>query len=634
MIPKHVKEALYASLGPLTSGIRNEFFAEMFSAAVEQYIEGDKTLFQFLKGLERAPVGIEEFLDSPQFFGSSDLSVWPEVRRAIVNINRYWWKPLGEGAYEEALLGGATGTGKSTIAIVTTIYHTYLLSCLKSPQKWYGLPKATSLVFAIMGAKPRVVSKVLYLPMRKFIEGMPYFQAHCRMDKLIESEMVFNDKNIRIAQSGGDEDAILGEAIIGGIIDEINFMNVVTRSKKAEVTSGRAGLYDQAEQTFSTMQRRKRGRFTRPGPTLGVILPSSSTRYRGDFCDKRKKFLADNKVTTAYTYFPRQYEVAPATRYSGRTFRLVIGNDVHHDTRVLRDDEAVPEGAWIERVPIEYINDFKNKPYDALRDVLGISSNALSPFIKSRHKVYACALKGEDFGITSILERDHVILGEHGMPRVRPGVYCQNPSRPRYVHIDLSRTRDRCGISMLRFDGMVKVSRKAGMSELMPVAVVEMALSIQPDANNEIDVAEIRAFVKMLKQKHGFPIRAVSYDGVDSRESIQSWRRDGLRASMISVDRTSVPYKQFRDALYDERVLMRDDPVVLAEIFDLEYDETKDKVDHPVNGSKDISDAICGAYFSMLERKSTWTAAADDDKAYDDGQRADDTERHDEERRA
>jgi hypothetical protein len=208
-----------------------------------------------------------------------------------------------------------------------------------------------------------------------------------------------------------------------------------------------------------------------------------------------------------------------------------------------------------------------------------------------------------------------------------------NPSRPRYVHIDLSRNEDRCGISMIRFEGMRTVQRASGLPELLPVAVVEMACSISPDANNEIDVAEVRAFVKHLKTKYGFPIKGVSYDGVDSRESIQAWRKDGLRATMISVDRTSVPYKQFRDAMYDRRVLLPDDEVLLEEILDLEYDEDKDKVDHSVNGSKDVSDSVCGAYHNMLERRTTWTVAAADDLAFEEAGRASYDARFDEERR-
>lgn len=626
--------AFLGAVDTIAQGLQNAQFALMYKTAVEDMVKGDPTLFQFMKELERVPVPIEEFIDGSEFLGATDFRLWPGVRKAVVDINRNWWKPLDQGAYNEADLMGATGTGKTSIAIVTTLYHVYLLSCMKNPQGWYGFPKATSIVFAIMGAKPRVVNKVIYLPMRTLVDSMPYFQKHMRPDKLIESEMFFPEKNIRIAQSGGDEDSILGEAIIGGVIDEINFMNVVLRSKKAEVSTGRAGLYDQAEQVFSTMQRRKRGRFTRPGPSIGIVIPSSSTRYRGDFTDKRRQFVVKNGIKTAYIYCPKQYEVAPQERYSGRTFRLVIGNDVYHDTRVLRDDEVVPDGAWIENVPVEYIDDFLNRPYDALRDVLGISNNAISPFIKTRYKVIECTEAGKDLGLESILVRDHVILGEHGMPQVKVGTYCMNPSRPRYVHIDLSRNADRCGVAMLRFDGMRTVKRKNGMSELLPVATVELACTITPDANNEIDVAEVRAFVKHLKMKYGYPIKAVSYDGVDSRESIQAWRKDGMRATMISVDRSSTPYKQMRDAMYDTRLVLPDDEVLVTEIIELEFDETKDKVDHPVNGSKDLSDAVCGAYTNMLERKSTWTAAAVDDANYEAAQRAVYDERFDAPRRS
>lgn len=626
--------AFLSAVDTMSDRVQNRMFAGMYREAVHRHVlYDDDSLFRFLLQLERTPVGIEEFIDSPEFLGATDLELWPEVRASIVEINQNWWRGMEEGAFNEAVLMGATGTGKTSIAIVSTLYHLYLLSCLTNPQAIYGLPKATSIVFAIMGAKPRVVNKVIYIPMRKLVESMPYFQKHFMPSKLLESEMYFEEKNIRVAQAGGDEDAILGEAIIGGVIDEINFMNVVLRSKKAEISSGRAGLYDQAQQVHSTMTRRKRGRFTRPGPMLGIVFASSSTKYRGDFTDRHKKFVEEQGIKTTYIYNKRQFDVVPASRFSGRKFRLVIGNDIHHDTRVLNDGEVVPDGAWVVEVPVEYKDDFLKKPYDALRDVLGVAHNALSPFIKTRHKVFECITAGKEAGLESFLVRDHVILGEHGMPQVKTGTYCQNPSRPRYVHIDLSRNEDRCGIAMVRFDGMREVQRTNGLKELLPVATVEMSCSIQPDANNEIDVAEVRAFVKHLRTRFGFPIKGVSYDGVDSRESIQAWRKDGMRASMVSVDRSSTPYKQFRDAMYDTRILLLDDDTVTTEILDLEYDEDKDKVDHSVNGSKDVADAICGAYTNMLEKRSTWLAAASDSETYEMMGRASYDGRFEEERR-
>ncbi len=607
--------------------LENVYFAEMYYQSVERrMLYDDTTLFDFMAQLESVPVDIETFLDSKEFLGATDFTIWPEVRQTLIDINRYWWtgtnRKLNGKAYDGATLCGATGTAKTTISMVSTLYHLYLLDCCKNPQAIYGLPKNTSIVFALMAAKPHVMKKVIYVPMRKYVEQMPYFQKHMLPDKQIESEMYFVDKNIRIVPAGGDEDAILGEAIIGGIVDEINFMNVVLRSKKAEVTSGRAGLYDQAEQVHSTMTRRKRGRFTRPGPMIGIVFASSSTRYKGDFTDKRKALVQKGELKSEYVYDRRQFDVVPKERFTTGTFRFMIGNEMQHDTRVLRDDEASPVGAYIVEIPREYLEDFITKPYDSMRDVLGISNNALSPFIKTRNKIAECVEAGRTFGLRSFLQKDHVILGEHGMPRIEADHYCMNPSRPRYVHIDLSRNGDACGVAMLRFEGMAEVARSNGVRELMPVAVVEMACTIKPDANNEIDVAEIRAFVQHLKSKYGYPIKAVTYDNVDSRESIQQWRKSGMRAGQLSVDRGSAPYKQFRDAMYDVRILLPDDNLLVGEILDLEYDENKDKVDHPVHGTKDCSDAVCGAYVSMLERKSTWSAAMSDDHAHVEQQRA------------
>ena len=600
----------------LADELPNKGFGELYYTSVDRKLRfGDDSYFKFMAQLERTPVDIEEFLDGEDYLGATDLEIWPEVRQTIIDINRYWWKN-GHGAYDQVVLMGATSTAKSTIATITTLYSLYLLSCLKNPQNIYGLPKTTSIVFAIMAAKPNVMKKVVYMPMRKMVEAMPYFQKHLRPDKMIEAEMYFPEKNIRVVPAGGDEDAILGEAVIGGIIDEINFMNVVLRSKKAEVTSGRAGVYDRAQQVHTTMVRRKSGRFITRGPSIGAVIASSSTRYKGDYTDKLRDQVTKGQLKATFIYNRRQYEVWPQDRYSGRTFRLLIANDMQHDTRVLLDDEKAPEGAWIENVPVEYIEQFMTNPYDALRDVMGISNNSLSPFIKSRYKVYECVEVGKEVGLESILVRDHVILGQHGMPQVKEGNYCMNPSRPRYVHIDLSRNADRCGIAMVRFDGMVSVSRTNGDIELLPKCTVEMALTIEPDTNNEIDVAEVRAFVKHLRYKYGYPIKAVSYDGVDSRESIQTWRKSGMRASMISVDRSTAPYKQMRDAMYDRRMILPDNDILVQEILSLEHDETKDKIDHPVHFTKDCADAVCGAYHSMLERKSTWAGGAAADEAH------------------
>lgn len=608
----------------------NKLFGAMYAEAVRRKVEeDDEALFKFMEALERPPVSIEEFIDSPELLGATDLSLWPEVRTALIEINCNWWRGAGRGAYAEAVLKGATATAKSTIAMVTTLYHLYLLSCLKVPQALYGLPKATSIVFAIMAAKPHVTKKVVYMPMRKMIEEMPYFQKHLRFDRLIESEMYFVEKNIRVVPGGSDADSILGEAIIAAILDEINFMHMVLKSKKAEVSTGRAGLYDQATTIHEATTRRKKGRFITKGPMIGLVIASSSTRYKGDFTDKREEQAKRLNEKDVYIYNKKQYEVWPQDRYCGDTFRLLVGNDTITDTRVLGDAEQVPEGSLVLDVPVEYKVDFQRSPHDSLRDVIGMSTSSISPFIRRRFKIYDCITAGAEDGLESFLMKDNVILGVDGMPQVKRHHYCQNPSRPRYVHIDLAVTGDRVGIAMVRFDGLQEIARSSGGSEMLPVVSVEMACSIEPDAGNEIDLAEIRMWVKQLRDIFGYPIKAVTYDSYQSTESRQQWKKQGMKTGAVSVDRTSAPYKQLRDAINDTRIKFYEQPVLVNELFELEYDATKDKIDHPVHGGKDVADAVCGAYTTLLERRASWLVVAGDDKAHADGMRADYASRYD-----
>lgn len=906
-------------------------------------------------------------------------------------------------------------TGKTSLCEVTTLYHLHILACLKQPQTLYGLPKTTSIIFPIMAAKPHVTKKVVYQPIRKMIEDIPWFQKHLQMDKLIESEVYFKEKNIRIVVGGADADSILGEAVIGGIIDEINFMNVVLKSKKSEVTSGRMGIYDQAQTIYEAMTRRKKSRFINKGPQIGIILVSSSTRYKGDFTDKRTKHVETKHEKGVYIYNKKQYEVWPQDRYTGETFNLMVGNEVLSDTRVMEDNEVVPEGTLVLAVPIEYKSDFLKNPHDSLRDIVGISTSSISPFFRRRFKILECIQAGEAEGLQSFLVKDNVVLGVDGLPQVKSGHYCMNPSRPRYVHIDLSLNNDNCiaagqqvlladgtyrsielvregdkvitqdgstqhvtathdngckkvlsvgvygwpdnlvatpnhrvwavkrsavsyasgrlvkpnakkftgrsskaakarykftpefvelstlspgdflvtprpkqaeylnlggipltyaagyiaglfaaegslycvgkqehvafslheneteilrrltdalvntfgvkvrvihatvgkgvqirtssckaltafvyasvgeyshrkhmkvwrtgnsafhsglchgyvdgggcvayddsgattsfavksvspvmarsfywlltangytatidarvgytseykgtvvthkpcwtvkvsgraqlarfaawgagydetpcsmtmaleeyilrpiqtvamvgsarvydltiegnssyvvgtsvvhncGIAMLRFDGLRKVTREGGQIEALPICSVEMAVSIKPDAQNEIQIAEIRMWVKQLRDVFGYPIKAVTYDGLMGIESQQQWRKDGMKTGYVSVDKTSVPYKQLRDAISDTRVLMYHSDVLLNELFELEYDTVKDKVDHPINGGKDVADSVCGAYTTLLQRRSSWMAAASDDAAHVATERRDYESRFDDER--
>lgn len=604
----------------------NKLFADMYLLAMERKVfHDDDTFLEFIEQMEQQPVSIEEFLDSPDFLAATDLELWPQVRQAIIDINKDWWKGP-DHAITEALLMGATSTGKSEIAKVTMAYHLHLLHCMLQPQLIYGLPSSTSIVFVIQAAKPHVTKRILYTPLRVYVEAMPWFQKYARPTKHIEAEMFFTEKNIRVVQGGSDADAILGEAIIGGAVDEVNFMQVVEQSKRAEVAEGsRGGRYDQAQNLHDTLTRRRKGRFLYSGPSLGVITLSSSTRYRGDFTDRRAEQITDNNLRGCYIFNKAQYEVWPSDRYSGEKFRLLIENEAAADIRILKPEERAPEGATVIEIPVEYQENFEIDSAGALRDVVGRSVKSINPFLRRREKVNEAVIQGTEMGLESFLVKDNVILGLEGMPLVTRGHYCQTPSKPRYVHIDLSSTGDRCGIAMVRFDGFQDIVRSTGETEVLPIATCEMAVTILPNHSAEIDIGEVRTWVRQLKVTYGYPIRGITYDGWNSLESRQQWKKQGMRTGLQSVDRSCVPYKNLRDALYDGRLRLYFQDILLDELISLEFDEKacngQGRVEHPPKGSKDVADALCGAYWLLLNRSKTWEGFADVGERSDLGDR-------------
>jgi len=383
-------------------------------------------------------------------------------------------------------------------------------------------------------------------------------------------------------------------------------MNVVKRSKKAALGTGRDGTYDQGQNLYDTVTRRKKGRFLSQGPNVGVLVVGSSTRYVKDFTDRRKAQVQSRGIETVYVYDKAQYDVVPADRFCGEKFRLVISATSSSDIRVLDDNEKVPTNATVIEVPVEYKEQFINDPAGALRDVVGKSAAAINPFFRQPSRIFAAVIAGQEAGLESFLHKDNVVLAMDGMPQVITGHYCQNPGKPRYVHIDLSKNSDRCGVAMVRFDGMTYSSRVGEENELLPMVSVEMAVTIEPDHGSEIDLAEVRMWVKRLKTHYGYPIRAVTYDGYNSLESTQQWKRMGMKTGVVPIDRSSIYYKQLRDAIYDGRIHLFQQDVLIDELKSLEYDETKDKIDHPVEGGKDCADAVCAAYHTLITRSSSW----------------------------
>jgi hypothetical protein len=255
--------------------------ARVAEHAARQVFEHQNPEFvRALSRMKRLPVSIEEFMDGQDFLGGVEYDIWPALKQDVVEMNPDVL--IGQEPVHEVMLGGATGTGKTHSASATLMYQTYLLTCFDRPQKMFGLTPQTPIVFMLQSISSAITKRVLYQPLRLTMTAMRYFQRYVPHDRYVESELHF-DQNIRIIPALASLQSILGQAVCGALLDEVNFMSVVEHSKKTAGPDGMGGKFDQAEEIYTNITRRRKRSFTTRGVSIGCICTVSSTRYKDDF---------------------------------------------------------------------------------------------------------------------------------------------------------------------------------------------------------------------------------------------------------------------------------------------------------------------------------------------------------------
>ena len=146
--------------------------------------------------------------------------------------------------------------------------------------------------------------------------------------------------------------------------------------------------------------------------------------------------------------------------------------------------------------------------------------------------------------------------------------------------------------------------------ELKPYIVIDMLLRIHAPAGREIFIGDVRRIIYHLRDDLGFKITRVSMDGFQSTETRQQLERRRIETEIVSVDRTTLPYEDLREAIYENRIdfpkymiRLRDDDTEMTEILVKELSELVDdgkKVDHSETGSKDVADAVAGVVYGLM----------------------------------
>lgn len=553
------------------------------------------------------PVSMAQFVKDPYYLGNTCENIYPKLLEDLIE--------LFSGGYHESIFTGSIGWGKTFAASVGVCRVLYELSCLHDPYKTLGIAKDTNISLVCLSVNEQLATKVAFENIASKIKASPYFQKNFPFEPT-KKELRFPN-SIWVAARATTDTSSLGLNVIGGLLDETNFMP--TKGKDA----ARYGSVDHAEVIYNSIQRRMKSRFQKKGKLPGMLFIVSSKKTSEDFTARRiRQARGDPSV------FVRDYALWDVKRenYADEVFHVIVGNE-QTPSKILDPSEAAalkvkqPENTTLLEVPEDFRPDFEADLEGSIRDLAGCATVAISPFIQRREKIleaveqdkrtygpnrhpFSTVSYDPSKGGSFLWEKMIRDIEERQMPGVsatvrRPII---NPQAPRHIHIDPALRNDALGFCMAHIAGWKDVIRRSDQGtqymERAPVYVVDLVLQVLPPPGEEIILGDIRRIIYEL-HGHGYMITHVSLDSFQSRDTLQQLQQKGYAADLVSVDTSMEPYETLKTAIYENRLFVYDYPPLLKELQQLEKDAVRRKVDHPPKGSKDVADALAGCCYTL-----------------------------------
>lgn len=578
---------------------------------------------------ESPPATIREFLTDPYFLGETGSSLWPVLKDDIVR--------MFEGNYSEAIFTGALGFGKTFLASTALSYVLYQMSCLRDPQRSYGIDRGSHVYIAMLSVTEKQARRVVVNELIGKVVHSPYFRTHFPGKAAPSLLEIRFPKRIMAIAGSTSSSATIGLSTFAGFIDEAAFLG----NAKEIDRSGKIVETDKSEQLYKSIVRRMKSRFQKVGKLPGLMILASSKERPVAFIDRRIDEARSEGDPSVFVIDYPVWGPKPKEAFSGKNFKVAVGSDQLR-SRILSEraeDEvdAKNSGLRVVEVPEEYRKDFERDLEGAIRDVAGISTTSVSPYIQRTEKVAEAFDDSLPRPATLSPDGDPVEEWLAGGPplmvrwgqiansfeRRLPGGHKETGWRPkrhpgaaRYAHVDPSLTGDCTGLVIAHVANQAEVIRRDSQgneyTELAPVIETDLVLRIVPPPGDEILLSDVRSILYQFID-HGFDIRFVSMDSYNSADSLQQFKRRGVTAEVVSVDRTTEPYDVLKTALYETRVKIQRHACLEHELKQLQRVPRRGgaagfKIDHPKvgidgkPGSKDCADALAGCVFSLSQR--------------------------------
>lgn len=559
----------------------------------------------------REIVPIEEWINSEYYCGADVKKLYPFWKDLICDIFRD-----GKQNYNQIVLTGGLGTGKSTCGLYIVLRKLYELSCYKNVAGLFGLMSNTMTAFLYFSLTKYQAERSGFAQLRLIIDGVPYFKELFQRNKYRNSTLDFPE-NIRVFYGSSTADMI-GMNVISAIIDEANFFG---DSSGSEVDLGTV------EELYNSVLSRTSSRFTSNGVNNSLNLVISSSTFKTSLTSKLyDKSLTDPSIRYARA---RLWDIKPQGTYKNEYFYVFAGND-KFDPFIINDtidlctklgisldpSLSLPEAIsklsqeyrlLIDEVPIDFRNIYENNIIQGLQDFSGMSVSSTGKLFSSRSTFESCI----DESIKPLFTKSEFTVETNNddsyncIQYYLNGIDFPHKECPRYMHIDIGVANDAYGIS-----SCYKYGSKIIDGVEVPEYFYDFSLRIVPPAPpKRVSIDRCHQFILYMRDVLGLKIGLISFDQFQSEASRQFLSEHGFNVKYQSVDKTDTAYLYFVDCLYKRCVHFSKEFAedIKKELFDLIWYRQKGKVDHPSDtkhgGMKDRMDAVVGALYNAFQTK-------------------------------
>ena len=538
-----------------------------FSAFIDA-LEGDE--------FSEKPAALEEFVTSRDYLGLPPLSDYQYTMiKASTQIykretlHKLYGYDEGEKIFKqtcsEVILQLGKGSGKDYTSTIACAYMVHLLLCLADPARYYGKPPGDAIDIINIAINAVQANRVFFKGFNQRIEKSPWFQGKY----IAKANMVEFDKSVTVHSGHSEREAWEGYNVLVIILDEISGFEL-------ESTSG----HDQAK-TASAIYKMYRASVNSRFPDFGKVILLSFPRFKNDYIQQKyNESIAEKETVLRHHKFKVDPDLPDGTE--GNEFEIEWEED-HIISYKMPKMFALKRPTWDinpTRKIEDFTPDFYTDPTDALSRFACMPPDATDAFFKNR-AVIEKAFSNPNLNVDS-----YGRFADSFQP---------DPEKAYYIHVDLAQKHDHCAVALSHVQGWVTMKIGEQYKEAAPRVIVDAVRYWTPTASKSVDFTEVKDYILSLRAR-GFNLKMVTFDRWNSHDMMQQLKANGINSELLSVAKKH--YEDLSLCLTEERLYGPHIQLLIDELLQLRI--MKDKVDHPRKGSKDLSDAVCGAVYNAI----------------------------------